>query len=636
MSYNYDFAIAGLVILCFIIYHFNRFKHLDNVHTNIFKFLLTISVFDVILDIISSMIMELGDSSFVNLNTFFVTIFYILQVLFPFTFLCYIQTLKSSNNKNLVNIIKRWVFLPIIMIILIFINTGKGFLFYFDINGNYIRGEWYLLMYFFTLQLVIITIFDTIINFKEFGWKKFANIYEYLLLATICVVLQAVYNNILMTSFGVGMGMFILYMTISNPNENLDSLTSAFNNSYFIDWVNELFINSFEFHVIAVEICNLRKINQVFGNNIGNSFLVAFSQKLHNLTNEKGYLFRTNGKRFIIVTKSLASYEQLKNDIYHFAKEGMEINGQSFKTKIVVCGIFFANELSNVDNLVAYTDYLVSLADNDDDTILIQKDEKTMHGLMINRKIETYLKSAIENNKVEVYYQPVYSLKEHKYVSLESLSRLYHPSLGNIPCDVFIDMAEKNGMILDLGVAQLHNICRFVKENSDILSMVDNIKINFSPLQLMKLDYCQKMIQIIKSYDLPCSFFQIEITETVATEYNASLHQVIKEFNNANIKICLDDFGSGYANFNTVLKVPFSTIKLDRSLLFDICDDPKVASFYRNISNSLIDMGYKVVAEGVETKVELDLLRRWGIDYIQGYYFSKPVSSKEIMNILKK
>ena len=191
-------------------------------------------------------------------------------------------------------------------------------------------------------------------------------------------------------------------------------------------------------------------------------------------------------------------------------------------------------------------------------------------------------------------------------------------------------------MILDLGVAQLHNICRFVKENSDILSMVDNIKINFSPLQLMKLDYCQKMIQIIKSYDLPCSFFQIEITETVATEYNASLHQVIKEFNNANIKICLDDFGSGYANFNTVLKVPFSTIKLDRSLLFDICDDPKVASFYRNISNSLIDMGYKVVAEGVETKVELDLLRRWGIDYIQGYYFSKPVSSKEIMNILKK
>ena len=135
------------------------------------------------------------------------------------------------------------------MIILIFINTGKGFLFYFDINGNYIRGEWYLLMYFFTLQLVIITIFDTIINFKEFGWKKFANIYEYLLLATICVVLQAVYNNILMTSFGVGMGMFILYMTISNPNENLDSLTSAFNNSYFIDWVNELFINSFEFHV---------------------------------------------------------------------------------------------------------------------------------------------------------------------------------------------------------------------------------------------------------------------------------------------------------------------------------------------------------------------------------------------------
>lgn len=635
MSYNYDFAIAGLVILAYIIFHFNRYKHLDNVHTWIFKFLLSISVLDVILDIISSVIMEVGNSSLININTFFVTVFYILQVLFPFTFLCYIQTLKSSNNKNMLKIIKKWIFLPIIMILLIFINTGRGFLFYFDINGNYIRGQWYLLMYYFTLLLVIIAIFDTIIHFKEFGWKKFVNIYEYLILAIICVVIQAIYNNILMTSFGIGMGMFILYMTISNPNENVDSLTGAFNNAYFIDWVDELFSNYYEFHVINVEICNLKKINQVFGNNIGNSFLSAFAQKLIALTGENGYLFRTNGKRFIIVTKSLSAYEQLKNDIYNFTKEDIEINGQKFKTKIVICGIFFANELSNIDNLVAYIDYLVSLVNNEDDTILIQKDEKTMQGLMINRKIEAFLKSAIEDNKVEVYYQPVYSVNQQKYISLEALSRLHHPSLGNIPCDVFIDMAEKNGMILDLGVSQLHNICRFVKDNQEILNMVDNIKINFSPLQLMKIDYCQKMIEIIKSYDLPCSFFQIEITETVATEYNAILHRVIKVFNDADIRICLDDFGSGYANFNTVLKVPFSTIKLDRSLLFGISDDPKVASFYRNISNSLIDMGYKVVAEGVETKEELDLLKKWGVDFIQGYYFSKPVSSKQILNVIR-
>lgn len=106
---------------------------------------------------------------------------------------------------------------------------------------------------------------------------------------------------------------------------------------------------------------------------------------------------------------------------------------------------------------------------------------------------------------------------------------------------------------------------------------------------------------------------------------------VVDEFTAAGIRLCLDDFGSGYANLNTVMKLPFSTIKLDRSLLFDICKDEKRALFYQSVVETFQKMNYHIVAEGVETKEEVELLSRWRVDMIQGYYFSRPLPAEELL-----
>lgn len=634
MVYNYNFAIAGLAILLLITYNFFMHRHLDNIYTKIFKILLYISILDIILDIITALLLDVSSKDIIVLNVIFLTIFYILQVLFPFLILCYIQSLKGKENMNMHKLLKKWCVFPVTMIVIIILNLFTGCLFYFDALGERHTGPLYLLPYIHTLLLVAIVILDTTINFRKYGWRNIANIWQYLILAAVCVSIQAVNNYILTTSFGIGLGMLVLFTTINNPYEQFDSMTSTFNNRYFINWLEELLTNEQEFHVINIYICNLKKINLVFGAKIGDRFLSHLANRLHDLVKHDAYIFRTNGNGFSLVIRSLSSYQRLKAELCQLASDDFEIDGQHFNAKIIVCGVHYANELMDVDNLVAYSDYLIQLANQEDGRILIEKNTETVQGYLVDRKVEQYLSNVIADGNVELYFQPIYSLKAEKYVSLEALSRICHPTLGYVPADKFISIAEKNGSILQLGLMQLHKICRFIKANPVVLDLIDTIKINFSPIQLMKADYCQRMIEIIRSYGLECSRFQIEIIETVATEYNYSLHHIIQQLSDAGIAICLDDFGNGYANLNTVLELPFNTVKLDRSLLSGICDNPKAASFYRNISGSLLDMGYNVVAEGVETAQELEFMQNWNIDYIQGYYFSKPVSETAILNVL--
>ena len=269
-------------------------------------------------------------------------------------------------------------------------------------------------------------------------------------------------------------------------------------------------------------------------------------------------------------------------------------------------------------------------------TELVQDDKQTLESFCYSKKVERYLYQAVEENLFEVYFQPIYDLKEEKFVAVEALSRLNHPELGFISPDVFIGQAEKNGLITKITNLQIRRICEFIRDHRDLMGKLRNVKINLSPMDLLAPGSGREKVNIIKSYGLPCNWFQMEITETVATQYRDSLVPAVETFEEAGIGLCLDDFGSGYANLNTVTQQPFQVIKLDRSLLFNILEDEKVATFYESIVVAFKNMGYYLVAEGVEAKEEVELLGRWGVDFIQGYYYSKPLPAADLVKFMEE
>ena len=522
----------------------------------------------------------------------------------------------------------------ILLVSIVLTNPFTEKLFYFDISAGYVEGPWYRLMYYSALFHLAVILILVISWKKEFGPQKIKVILDILILCGCGVVIQLLYYPLLMTGFGMSLGILALFLTINNPNANRDSLTGVYNHLYLTRRSDELIAAGKSFHIITIYLYQLKHINKVAGVEGGDYILQLTAKKLEELCGSR--VFRITGKRFLVLTMSLQEYEYYITQIKKMFETDMQMDADSSKpaTPVILSGIVHGQKLGASGLMLEYAEYLESLSMQNGMIEVIQDDQQTMDGFLYNKKVEQYLRTAIAQDLFEVYYQPVYSTEKNDFVTLEALSRLHHPELGWIAPDVFIQIAEKNHMIEQITDLQFKRICMFINEHRDLMKKLFNIKVNLSSLDLMRSDCSSHFIRMMDDMDIQHDWIQFEITETVATEYNAGLGMVVDGFMAAGVRLCLDDFGSGYANLNTVMRLPFSAIKIDRTLLFDICNDKKRAMFYQSIIETFHRMGYSIVSEGVETEEEMSLLSSWGVDMIQGYYFSRPLPVEELLKLL--
>lgn len=632
MTFNIDFLVAGLICLTIVLYHFAIQNRLVDPSSRIFMGFIVIGLLDITFDIISSLLISMADPHMEQMIKFSLTLFYLMQVYLPYGMFLYMRSLwdKTINVKH--SIVGIMAVPPVAMSILVLFNYWSG-IFFFVRGAVYCEGPYYAAVYIHALFYMSITLISSFIQRKILGRYRLLAICEVVLIIMVCVVIQLVWRNPLMIGFGISLGISVFFFTINNPKEYTDNMTGVFDNRYFTVVVQNLIERRKRFNITTVDLHLLKKVNTIYGSQIGNQIIVDSAKRLL-LLSESGQVFRIHGNRFALITYSFAEYEHTLHRIGEIFSGMLEVSDQQIQFPVIICGITDGSKLGVTDTLLSYMEYLASLPSVNGDTILIQDDERIMRGFRYTNEIEAYLQTAIEEDLFEVAYQPVYSMESGTYITLEALSRLSHPRLGHLSPEVFISIAEKNGQIAQLGYLQFSRICRFLKENPELMKQIRNVKFNLSPAELMTKGHCERLIETIREHELPCSWFQFEITETVATEYSSSLYEIGRKITEAGIGLCLDDFGSGFANLNTVLKLPFSSIKLDRSLLVGIEEDSKSSLFYKNIVSVLQNMGYSVIAEGVETRSEMELLAGWGVDMIQGYYFSKPVGEKEILDIV--
>lgn len=633
MMYNADFLIAAVVILLLVLRNFLDQKRAEDLNSRIFLFFAVIGILDVIAELVSNYYITSGDGDFGLAAVVTTTIFYLFQALLPYALLCYIMTL---HDNKLISVKKMLLagLATILLASIVLTNPFTEKLFYFDVSAGYVEGPWYRLMYYSALFHLAVILILVISWRKEFGSQKTKVILDILILCGCGVVIQLLHYPLLMTGFGMSLGILALFLTINNPNANRDSLTGVYNHLYLTRRSDELIAAGKSFHIITIYLYQLKHINKVAGVEGGDYILQLTAKKLEELCGSR--VFRITGKRFLVLTMSLQEYEYYITQIKKMFETDMQLDADSSKpaTPVILSGIVHGQKLGASGLMLEYAEYLESLSMQNGMIEVIQDDQQTMDGFLYNKKVEQYLHTAIAQDLFEVYYQPVYSTEKNDFVTLEALSRLHHPELGWIAPDVFIQIAEKNHMIEQITDLQFKRVCMFINEHRDLMKMLFNIKVNLSSLDLMRSDCSSHFIRMMDDMDIHHDWIQFEITETVATEYNAGLGMVIDGFMAAGVRLCLDDFGSGYANLNTVMRLPFSTIKIDRTLLFDICNDKKRAMFYQSIVETFHRMGYSIVSEGVETEEEMSLLSSWGVDMIQGYYFSRPLPVDELLKLL--
>ena len=253
-----------------------------------------------------------------------------------------------------------------------------------------------------------------------------------------------------------------------------------------------------------------------------------------------------------------------------------------------------------------------------------------------SRSMEQALRRAIDNRALRVWYQPIRSVSRGRTAAMEALLRVDSEELRGVSPEVYIPIAEKCGLIRDIGLFVFEDVCRFLSEYPAETAGLGYIELNLSVYQFLYDDLPQRFEEIRARYGIPASRLNFEITESASDQAASGVAEAIEKLRRLGYSFSLDDFGTGYANLNRLVSGKYLNVKIDKSLLWDSDHNDDTRRLLESLTRVIQSLGYNVMQEGVETTAQLDRVTASGCDLIQGYYFSRPIPEKEVLRYLRE
>lgn len=420
-----------------------------------------------------------------------------------------------------------------------------------------------------------------------------------------------------------------------------DSLTGIPNRDLFMYELNEhlLMCNEDDSKgaLLFIDLDNFKYINDTLGHDFGNKLLKGLATKLRNTITVNDSICRFGGDEFLILHPLLNS-----ENVLNYVKSLMELFNNSFDIddkQIYITasvgisiypkdGIEPSTILKNADTAMYKAKELGKNRFALYDINMYSQLERKTH-------IETILRNCIEKNELVIHYQPQYNIEENVLYGFESLLRLNSKDLGFISPAEFIPIAEETGSIVEIGKWVLRKSCLQCVEWKSKGYKFNKISVNVSSVQIHNSGFIDMVKEVLEETKLNPSDLELEITETVLMESLDHNIKILNKLRDIGIQIALDDFGTGYSSLGYLIKLPISTLKIDKSFIDNICTNRKEKELVKVIIELAHNMNLSVIAEGVETNNQLLTLKEFNCDTIQGYFFSKPLPCKDVENLFK-
>ena len=431
--------------------------------------------------------------------------------------------------------------------------------------------------------------------------------------------------------------------TISELAYN-NPITGIKNRNYIVKHIpgilDRLRVNNQQGALICLDIDNFKMINDTLGHSIGDEFLRKVSKLLEDILKTDYLLCHFSGDEFAFFLPNVENVDEVKafaEKIFEVFGQAIIANGHEILYTTVSMGItLFPENGEDFEVLFKNADTALNSAKNSGKNTYAIFDNVMNLKVVEKLQIENNLTLAIENNEFQVYYQPKVDAITGKVVSMEALVRWISPTVGMVSPAKFIPIAEETGHIISIGEFVLREACRQNKlwheKGFDTLK----VAVNLSAKQLKRKDIVSTISCILEETGLEPQWLEIEITESILMHNFGHTIKTLEELKSIGINIYLDDFGTGYSSLNYLRRLPINSIKIDKSFIDGLTTDVKDSFIASSLINLAHGIKLSVVAEGVENLQQLDLLRNYGCDEIQGYYFSKPLNAKEFELFLEK
>ena len=424
-----------------------------------------------------------------------------------------------------------------------------------------------------------------------------------------------------------------------------DPLTGLLNRRYFQEKL-ELIINRANetgetVSVLFIDLDRFKQVNDSFGHNKGDEILTIVSGRIKEClpADENTIITRQGGDEFIILLRNLTLSESraAAERIVNTLKKPYSLNNKEIYLS-ASCGIsIFPDHTKNMDTLIIYSDLAMYSSKNAGGNTVTVYSEKLNQSNIERPRLEAHLRKAIENEKIEVFYQPKINVDTGVIFGAEALVRWTDEEFGVVSPELFIPIAEDTGLIQPLWELVMKLACQQVSKWNASRSLPLSISVNFSARQFQDpFRMVQRVNEILSESHLPPENLEIEITESILLNNSTEIVQSLKSLQKFGISVSIDDFGTGYSSLSYLKDLPINTLKIDKSFIQNIDEDYRNSEIPEAVINLARSLHLNVIAEGVEKEYQKDFLLSKNCVQMQGYLFSKPLSKEEFEIFLSK
>lgn len=645
MNYIFQFDVAALIIDAILIFFHYQKRNIPSLQNQLFLWILYGQFFCTFFDLAIAfleqyyatiplwIIWAVECTSYTLLNTF--------GLLFAMYCMAYLNIWKKVSRKVSLIIKAHFIIPAIIILLLIWFSPVLAdtypLIFTIDKINGYQRCDnfWYYFLYSINAYYIIFAFITLGLNRKYVPAGIRRLLYFYVSLVFVGVIIQMYCYGLLLTCFAISLASLIFFFYVQKPEEVLDSITGAFNQTGFIKMTEHYFEKDNKFTCISILLDDTIFMSNTFGINQMNNFMTEVKNFL---VKEFSFsdVFCLNQSCFCIIIKNPndSILSNTMNKILMRFQSTWTCNAVELKFYSRVCVIECPYDAQSPEEILDIIN-MVSTDERYKQNVIFAK-EIDMEYKRRTMYIEHSLRNGLTENRFDVYYQPIYSTSEKTIIGAEALIRLKDEKGRFISPEDFIPIAEKTGTILRIGEYVFETVCRNLSRIDLEEYGIKKVDINLSVAQCMQEILAEQILTINSIYRIPPEIINLEITETAAAHTPEILLKNMQNLANAGFELSLDDYGSGYSNMNYMLNLPFKMIKIDKYIVWAAFSDERAELALASTIKMIKSLGMTVLAEGVEEKDQAEWLIDLGCDYLQGFYYSKPVPKDEFLDIMKK
>ena len=627
---NYYFEVCSLVFLVAItIAYFTR-KKFPVATARLFGVGLISLCVNVGLDILFCVLLDNSDVVPIAWVECVAELFFVMQFLLSYMLFAYV--LYSLGKSLRYAPIRLLTLIPSATgVILFFTNCLHHSCFSFipdAVHGgyNFLPGPAFVSLYILNWVMnYLATVIYTFVYRKQLPKELLRVLLIVMVIVLSAAVVQTIYPTLLLSGIAFTLCAMFAVVSVCDPDVKVDRVSKAFNNYAFIDYVNTQRFERQRKHYIIFEVESFGMFAEKFGT-IASNQLIYSIRKFVESVNKKTYIFRIQSARFVLLLKNEEEQKEMLNAIKDRFAKPFNINGHVVDIDLHI--LYFKNEgvFTNTDMYNDFMSRTLSII-NFKESSCVELDKAFLEQIDRDRKIKEILEECLKSgNGLYMVYQPIYDVNKKYFNHFEALIRLANEDLGYIGPGEFIPIAENFGLANDIDFFVLNETCAFLARNPQI----ESLEINISCAEFFN-NPSERFMKIINKYNIDPSRIILEITETIAVKYPAKTKEFMSDLGQYGVKFAMDDFGSGYSNIARFITLPFSVAKLDKSLLGE---SQNVEIFFEAAINLFKNLNIPIVIEGVENEKQLNLSVKKKIDYIQGYYFSRPLKEDALLEFL--